>query len=62
MNTTQLYNYFDYLNQSGTRMFSIAPVGQMPARYGSIIFTGTFEECNSRLNPKGLEGSVEDLF
>jgi hypothetical protein len=42
-------------------MFAIAGVKAMPARYSSILFTGSFKECMERLDPKGLEGSVEDI-
>ena len=42
-------------------MFAIAGVNAMPARYNSILFTGSYEECMQRLDPPGLEGSVEDL-
>jgi hypothetical protein len=43
-------------------MFAIAGVNAMPARYCSILFTGSFKECMERLDPPGLEGSVEDLM
>jgi hypothetical protein len=42
-------------------MFAIAGVNAMPARYCSILFTGSYKECMERLDPKGLEGSVEDI-
>jgi hypothetical protein len=41
-------------------MFAIAGVKAMPARFSSILFTGTYKECMQRLNPVGLEGSFED--
>jgi len=43
-------------------MFAIAGVNAMPARYCSILFTGSYKECMERLDPKGLEGSVEDIY
>ena len=57
----QLFNYYDYVNHYGNRMFAIAGVKAMPARFSSILFTGTYEECMQRLNPVGLEGSFEDF-
>jgi len=42
-------------------MFAIAGVKAMPAHFNSILFTGSYSECIERLNPPGLEGSVEDL-
>jgi hypothetical protein len=42
-------------------MFAIAGVKAMPARFSSILFTGTYEECMERLDPVGFEGSVEDI-
>jgi hypothetical protein len=42
-------------------MFAIAGVKAMPARFSSILFTGTYKECMQRLDPVGLEGSVEDI-
>ena len=59
--TERLFNYYDYTNYYGNRMFAIAAVNAMPARFNSILFTGTHEECMERLDPPGLEGSVEDL-
>jgi hypothetical protein len=56
----ELFNYYDYVNHYGNRMFAIAGVKAMPARFSSILFTGTYEECMLRLNPVGLEGSFED--
>jgi len=55
------FNYYDYTNIRGFRMFAIAAVNAMPRNYSSIIFTGTHEECMNLMNPQGLEGSVEDL-
>jgi hypothetical protein len=55
------FNYYDYTNHYGLRMFAIAAVNAMPRNYSSIIFTGTHEECMNLMNPQGLEGSVEDL-
>jgi hypothetical protein len=57
----KLFNYYDYVNHYGNRMFAIAGVNAMPARYCSILFTGSYKECMERLDPKGLEGSVEDV-
>jgi hypothetical protein len=57
----KLFNYYDYTNYYGNRMFAIAAVNAMPARYNSILFTGTYRECMERLDPPGLEGSVEDI-
>jgi hypothetical protein len=42
-------------------MFAIAAVDAMPRKYNQIIFTGSYEECMERLDPPGLEGSVEDI-
>jgi hypothetical protein len=56
-----LFNYYDYVNHYGNRMFAIASVNAMPARFNSILFTGSYEECMERMNPAGLEGSVEDI-
>jgi hypothetical protein len=56
-----MFNYYDYVNHYGNRMFAIAGVKAMPARYSSILFTGTYKECMERLDPAGLEGSVEDI-
>lgn len=58
----KLFNYYDYINHYGNRMFAIAAVNAMPARYNSILFTGTYRECLERLDPPGLEGSVEDIL
>ena len=55
------FNYYDYTNHYGLRMFAIAAVNAMPRNYSSIIFTGTLKECKLRMDPPGLEGSVEDL-
>jgi hypothetical protein len=57
----ELFNYYDYINHYGNRMFAIAGVKAMPARFSSILFTGTYKECMQRLDPAGLEGSVEDI-
>lgn len=57
----RLFNYYDYINYYGNRMFAIAAVDAMPARYCQILFTGTYQECLDRFEPKGLEGSVEDM-
>jgi hypothetical protein len=54
------FNYYDYTNIRGLRMFAIAAVNAMPRNYSSIIFTGTHKECMLRLDPPGLEGSFED--
>ena len=56
-----MFNYYDYVNHYGNRMFAIAGVKAMPARYSSILFTGSYKECMQRLDPAGLEGSVEDI-
>ena len=57
----KLFNYYDYINYYGTRMFAIAAIDTMPARFNSILFTGSYQECMNRLDPVGLEGSVEDI-
>lgn len=57
----KLFNYYDYTNYYGNRMFAIAAVDAMPRKYNQIIFTGSYEECMERLDPPGLEGSVEDI-
>ena len=57
----KLFNYYDYINHYGNRMFAIAAVDAMPARFCSILFTGSYEECLERIDPVGLEGSVEDF-
>ncbi len=57
----ELFNYYDYVNHYGNRMFAIAGVKAMPARFSSILFTGTHKECMEKLDPVGLEGSVEDI-
>jgi len=57
----KLFNYYDYVNHYGNRMFAVAGVNAMPARFSSILFTGSYKECMERLDPKGLEGSVEDV-
>jgi hypothetical protein len=57
----KLFNYYDYVNHYGNRMFAIAGVNAMPARYCSILFTGSYKECMERMDPVGLEGSVEDI-
>ena len=56
-----MFNYYDNVNHYGNRMFAIAGVKAMPARYSSILFTGSYKECMQRLDPAGLEGSVEDI-
>lgn len=57
----KLFNYYDYVNHYGSRMFAIAAVDAMPKNYSQILFTGSIEECQLRLDPPGLEGSVEDF-
>ena len=57
----KLFNYYDYMNYYGSRMFAIAAVDAMPKNYSQILFTGSIEECQLRLDPPGLEGSVEDF-
>jgi hypothetical protein len=57
----KLFNYYDYINYYGTRMFASAATDAMPARFNSVLFTGSYRECMNRLDPIGLEGSVEDL-
>jgi hypothetical protein len=57
----KLFNYYDYVNHYGNRMFAIAGVNAMPARFSSILFTGSYKECMERMDPAGLEGSVEDI-
>ena len=54
------FNLYDYINHYGTRMVAIAATDAMPKNYWSILFTGTMEECQFRLNPPGLEGTIED--
>jgi hypothetical protein len=56
-----IFNYYDYVNHYGNRMFAIAGVNAMPARFSSILFTGSYKECMERMDPAGLEGSVEDI-
>jgi hypothetical protein len=58
----KLFNYYDYVNHYGNRMFAIAGVNAMPARFSSILFTGSYKECMERMDPAGLEGSVEDIY
>jgi hypothetical protein len=58
----KLFNYYDYVNHYGNRMFAIAGMNAMPARFSSILFTGSYKECMERMNPAGLEGSVEDIY
>lgn len=55
------FNYYDYVNYYGNRMFAIAAVDAMPKNYNQVLFTGSFKECMLRLDPPGLEGSVEDI-
>ena len=57
----KLFNYYEYINYYGNRMFAIAAVDAMPRKYNQIIFTGSYQECMERLDPPGLEGSVEDI-
>lgn len=57
----QLFHYYDYVNHYGTRMFAIAGVNVMPRNFNQILFTGTMRECMLRMNPPGLEGSIEDI-
>lgn len=57
----KLFNYYDYVNYYGTRMFAIAAIDAMPAKFNSILFTGSYNECMERIDPPGLEGSVEDI-
>ena len=57
----KLFNYYDYVNHYGNRLFAIAAVDAMPKNYSQILFTGSIEECQLRLDPPGLEGSVEGL-
>jgi len=56
----KLFNYYDYVNHYGSRLFAIAAVDAMPKNYSQILFTGSIEECQLRLDPPGLEGSVEE--
>ena len=58
----KLFNYYDYINHYGNRMFAIAAVDAMPARFCSILFTGSYKECMKRMDPPGLEGSIEDIL
>jgi hypothetical protein len=57
-----IFNYYDYINHYGNRMYAIAGVKVMPVSYSSILFTGSYDECMERLDPKGLEGSIEDIY
>jgi hypothetical protein len=54
------FNYYEYVNYYGNRMFAIAAVDAMPVNYHSILFTGSYQDCMDRLDPPGLEGSIED--
>jgi hypothetical protein len=56
----KLFNYYEYVNHYGNRMFAIAAVDAMPVNYHSILFTGSYQDCMDRLDPPGLEGSIED--
>ena len=60
MKESKLFNYYDYVNYYGNRMFAIAAQDAMPRDFNQILFTGTMEECQLRLNPPGLEGSIEE--
>ena len=40
-------------------MFAIAAIDAMPVNFNQILFTGSMEECRLRLDPPGLEGSIE---
>ena len=55
------FNYYDFTNLYGVRLFAIAATDAMPRKYQTILFTGTYEECMNLIDPQGLEGSVEDL-
>jgi hypothetical protein len=55
------FHYYDYVNHYGNRMFAIAATDAMPKRYNEILFTGSYQECMDRLDPPGLEGSIEDI-
>ena len=60
MSKQKLFNYYDYINYYGSRMFAIAAIDAMPKNFNQVLFTGSMEECRLRLDPPGLEGSVED--
>ncbi len=38
---------------------AIAAEDAMPVNFNQILFTGTMEECKLRMDPPGLEGSIE---
>ena len=40
---------YDYINYYGTRRTAIAAEDAMPAKYWSILFTGTLKECEAYL-------------
>ena len=40
---------YDYINHYGTRRTAIAAEDAMPARYYSILFKGTMDECREFL-------------
>ena len=59
MSRQKLFNYYDFVNYYGNRMFAIAAEDAMPVNFNQILFTGTMEECQLKMNPPGLEGSIE---
>lgn len=59
MSRQKLFNYYDFVNYYGNRMFAIAAEDAMPVNFNQILFTGTMEECELRMNPPGLEGTIE---
>ena len=59
MSRQKLFNYYDFVNYYGNRMFAIAAEDAMPVSFNQILFTGTMEECKLRMDPPGLEGTVE---
>ena len=59
MSRQKLFNYYDFVNYYGNRMFAVAAEDAMPVNFNQILFTGTMEECELRMNPPGLEGTIE---
>jgi len=39
------FNYFEYTNSQGIRLFSITREDLMPSKYFRILFTGTYNQC-----------------
>ena len=58
MSKQKLFNAYDYINHYGTRLTAIAAEDAMPAKYWSVLFTGSLKECEAFLydgkkQPKG---------